>query len=371
MTASKLYTSGFTDLVSVVPPDAEISDTSSLSPDTRGKVPGKRRLDGTWCGYPFTRDDPPTEADVAKWESWGANIGLRADYFPGLDVDVDDPRLARFIIQKAQQILGPAPVRTSRDPRALLVYRTEEPFTRIAADVRCRGDEYTVEMLGKGRQYLVHGDHPSGSEYGWDGKPLWDYSPDDLTKVSVEDVRGFFSYLSNHLDLEVQGTGETKETSAPPQEQLEAPTLEQLRDVVEQIPNDYADRDDYIQIGCAIKAAGGEEAYEVFSDWADRWEQGTNDPETVRSDWERMHPPFRIGWPFLQALARERSDYNPAADVFEADPGKVRQVEEGTIHFPGLMDFTDTWVVERLSKRLADRLRYVPETSTYHIWGTG
>lgn len=376
MTARKLYEASFQDLVSVIPPGAELAETSSVTPEARGKVPGKRRIDGQWVGYPFTRSDPPTEQDIVEWERSGANVGLRARHYPGLDVDVDHPQLAAFVVQEAQRVLGPAPVRTSREPRKLLVYRTEEPFTRIAAMLNFTGDEHTVEMLGVGRQYLVAGEHPSGTEYGWEGKPLWEHRPDSLTVVTKQDVHGFFDHLATRLrgraEVEVEGTGDQKDTSAPPQEELKAPSLEALTEVVAGIPNRFPDRDSYIQVGHAIKAAGGEEAFEVFADWADRWEQGTNEPETVEADWSRMHPPFRVGWEYLQDLAASMSDYVPAQEVFEADQEmpnpKPSEVDLAGNSLSGLINYTDTWVVERVADRLQSEVRFVPEASQFHVW---
>lgn len=379
MTARQLYDAGYKSLVSVIPPKAPLAPTTGVSLEARGKVPGRRRLDGRWVGYPFTKEDDPAPRDIIEWERWGSNVGLRADYFPGLDVDVDEPWLAERVVEEAQEFFGPAPVRTSQDPRRLLVYQTEEPFTRISCDIAHAYGEDAVEMLGKGRQYLVHGDHPSGNKYGWGGEPLWERAPEELTAVTVEQVREFFSHLADILhpraNVQIQGTGETKDTTAPPQESLEAPSLEELEELVARIPNRFPDRDRYIQTGCAIKAAGGEEAYPIFLDWAERWEDGDNPEETVEADWSRMHPPFRVGWEYLQDLAREYGDYEPAQEEFgadmevpdfmpEPDPGE----EEGGSTLAHATALTDTWVVEQVARRLAERARYVPESSRWHVW---
>lgn len=376
MTASKLFEAGYTDLVSVVPPKARLAPTTSLKLDARGKVPGKRRLDGRWVGYPWLKDDPPSPRDIAEWESWNANIGLRADRFPGLDVDVEDPTLATLVIQEAERMLGPAPRRTSRDPRRLLVYRSDEPFTRMAATIAYRGEDHVVEMLAKGRQYLVAGDHPSGTKYGWEGEPLWERAPEKLSLVTPDMVQEFFEHLRELLQgragVVIQGSGETKDTAAPPQESLEAPSLEALEDLVAEIPNDYPDRDTYIMFGHAIKAAGGEVAFPVWEEWCSRWTDGENEIETVRADWDRMHPPFRVGWGWLQDIAREHG-YEPAQDEFSADPDAQEPMQNSSkvLDLSGVLDFTDTWAVERLADLLAGEIRYVPETGHFHVWGEG
>ena len=75
----------------------------------------------------------------------------------------------------ALNLLGPAPVRIGRAPKSLLVYRTAEPFARVAAILHGpEGVKHLVEVLGKGRQFLVHGQHPGGFAYTWPNDHLVD-----------------------------------------------------------------------------------------------------------------------------------------------------------------------------------------------------
>jgi len=264
MSATKLHNAGFTPLVCVVPPDSKISPNSSISPKALGKVPGKKGAKG-WYGYGWAAAIPPTKGDLKLWESWGANTGILARDFPGLDIDVEDAQLAQFVMQEAHVMLGRAPIRTSREPRKLLVYRTDEPFTRIAATINYKGKDHVVEMLADGLQYIVHGKHPSGTDYGWEGKALWDHKPEDLSVVTAARVIAFMERLKRLLEgratVEISGTGKLKKKAdAPPQNDLRAPSLEALESVVKLVPNEYASRDEYIFFGHAVKAAGGDAA---------------------------------------------------------------------------------------------------------------
>jgi hypothetical protein len=368
MSATKLWQAGYTDLVSVIPPRAELAATSKIAAKSRGKAPGRQRLDGKWTGYPFLTQ-PLSERDVQTMEAHGANVGLHGQHFPGLDIDSEDESLTRFVIQEAQRILGPAPIRTSRPPRRLLVYRTDQPFPRLRATITYKGQDHVLEVLGQGRQYLVHGTHPSGREYGWEGKPLWQHAPDSLSEITAEGVIDFFERLRRKLTgrAEVRIAAiDADEAPPPPQEDLLADSIEALRELVEHIPNDYLERDTYVQVGYAIKAAAGPEheaeALDIFTEWAGRWTEGDNAPETVAADWSGMHGPYRIGWDFL---ARMKGAAPIAAALeFEADPGA--EPPEPGVGVPGL---SDVWVVETLARRLADRLRYVPEASHFHHWG--
>lgn len=376
MSGLKLYRAGYHDLVSVVPPDGELAPTTGLQLDARGKAPGRPRRDGRWVGYAFLQEEGPDEQDVRLWdEDWEANIGLLGEKFPGLDIDVDDPQLSTLVVQEATRLLGPAAVRTSRDPRRLLVYRTDEPFARMACEIEWKGESHVLEMLGVGRQYLVYGRHPSGVDYGWEGKPLWEWEPTNLTSVSKELVQEFFEHLQELLheraEVRIAGDGRTKSDKAPPQDTLRAPSIQELKALVEQIPNNYPDRDSYIRFGHAVKAAAGPEwegeGLDIFMEWADRWEDGHNEPRVVEADWSRMHPPFRVGWRYIQEVAREKTDYEPATDEFDSDPEAEPGKDELAV--PGLQAYTDSWVVEQLARRLAGRVRYVPESGRWHVWG--
>src|SRR6266487_2453460 len=76
-----------------------------------------------WGGYNW-RAHQATAADVQTWALDGANIGLRAGRFPGLDIDSMNAAIVEAVKQMAFEVLGPAPVRVGKAPKALLMYRT-------------------------------------------------------------------------------------------------------------------------------------------------------------------------------------------------------------------------------------------------------
>ena len=194
-----LYEAGVRNLVCVIPPGVTLSSNSKIRPSLLGKVPGKKGRQG-WWGYNFVKDPPPTREECERWDSWGANIGMMGKHFPALDIDVEDQLLAETLQTFASTHFGSAPVRLSREPRRLLVYRTEEPFRKVALRFEYRGEKQLVEFLGEGRQYLVHGTHPSGVEYRWDGDPLWEWDPNDIPLITRARVEEFFAKLqSAHL----------------------------------------------------------------------------------------------------------------------------------------------------------------------------
>jgi hypothetical protein len=307
----------------VTPPDGELDPQSRLTPSARGKAPGRKGPNG-WTGYNWNNGRPSRE-DVGDLIRDGANVGVRAGRTPGLDIDVDHPALADLISQEAQRFLGRAPVRLSRKPRRLLVYRADEPFGKLWCEIEYAGQAHKVELLADGQQYVVHGAHPSGTEYGWEGRALWGWAPEDLEPVTAERVQEFFQHIASKLGnwATVRIRGGSSSTPTPPQEELRASSVDWVREAVRKIPNGerFASRDEWIKLAHAIKAAVGpenvEEGHRIFQEFSARWEDGANEPDYVEDQFRKIAPAegYRVGWTYLAELAGE----NLAAEVFEAD----------------------------------------------------
>jgi hypothetical protein len=324
----ELYTAGFTDLVSVIPPGAVLTPTSKIPQGSTGKAPGRRLPTGLWAGYHWQKAQHTLE-EVRSWATAGANVGMRADRFPSVDIDCLDEGLASIIEDAAISILGPAPVRYGRRPKKLLVYRTDVPFGRMRLLIERAGAQHLVEILGVGQQYLVHGIHPTTLRpYEWEGDRTF-----PLTTITREQAEHFLTELTGLLELTADctvrriGDGRLVDrVAATDQGELLAPSLEILREAVSLIPNTddlFPSRDDYIKVGYAVRAATGEaqldEGFEIFSQWADRWPGGNTE---AFADWRRMSPPFSIGWNFLADLARGHG-FNAASLEFDVDPAAV------------------------------------------------
>lgn len=375
MSATSLFDAGYTELVSVIPPGGVLAESSRIKPAMLGKVPGKKTPDG-WVGYKFTQEHPDRE-QVQRWESWGANIGLLGNQFPALDLDVEDETLATVLLKVAREILGPAPVRRSRGPRRLLVYHSAAPLGRVAARLAYRGRGHLVEVLGRGRQYLVEGAHPSGEMYRWEGPSLDLMRPEMLSEVTAEKVRAFYARIQELLTprgVQFEMVGEAKEAGdAPPQDELKAPTLEELTRVVELLPNgEGAGWDQMIQMGYAIKAAGQDwedEARDLFLAWCGKWEGGENDPEMDAYNWESLRGPFRAGWNWLQERAQATGGYLIDGDQFEFEEAPPPVADRpGEEEDQRLVPLTDEWVVHQILPRLRSRLRYIHVNKDWRIW---
>jgi hypothetical protein len=321
------WEAGFKDLVPVVPPGVTIAKRSKLLPEGLGKAPGVRHDNDTWSGFPHWRVHRANRLDVVTWQGWNANTGLRAPYFPAVDIDIDAPELAWLtedFCGLADMILGPAPSRCGKWPKLLLMYRTDEPMMvqRVRFKRKDRDEKpFVVEMLGCGQQYVIAGTHPSGRPYTWDQNPCT-LGPAGLTTITRAQVETFLQMVRDHLiatGFEFHWEGRTRaagERSWINQNNLKADPerFDFLERLVAAMPNDnehFPHRDEYLKLGFALKAAfqdDEERGYAVFEDWALKWPgnhrcRDGNDPETVRSDWARMKPPFAVGEAWLLAEA--------------------------------------------------------------------
>jgi P4 family phage/plasmid primase-like protien len=367
MKATELYKAGYSDLVSVIPPGANLSPQSKVKPDSRGKAPGRRGPQG-WAGYPW-QSAPTTLRDAEVMETNKANVGLAAARFPALDIDCTDEGLALIVEKVAVEILGKAPQRIGRFPKRLLMYRTDEPFARMRLWVKLAGKQHLVEMLGQGQQFVIEGIHPATLEpYKWDQDLP---APDALATVDRGIVENFFDRLVEEIEFlgcefEREGTGSLPEAASVDQATLKAPSLQALADAVAFIPNDVPGYDEYVTMGIALKAAGSADpvrALEIFQEWAARWENGENNPSNVARDWARMRSPYRIGWDWVCNRAR-RYGYNDAAEEFEADeaPPPPPPPSDGPV------EYSDRAMSNRLVTQHGHEMKFCDALGGWLVW---
>jgi len=373
----KLFEAGYgAELISVIPPKATLSPNSKIAASTLGKTPGIRYANGTWGGYKW-RTHPATLADVQQWVQDSANVGLRAGHFPGLDIDSMNENIVAKVKELAFNLLGPAPVRVGKAPKSLLMYRTDAPFTRMRITLEGEKDTHLIELLGEGQQYLVHGIHANTLRpYQWLDAPP---AAADLTPITAEKVNALFLAIKAHYEgmgfkVRREGNGSKQDRGgALDQSALRAPSLDAVRMAVAAIPNNdaFKERDAWVKMGYAIRAAVGdalEDGLEIFAEWSDRWEGGTNEPEYVVQNWRRMDSKkFSIGWPWIAEKARGFG-YNDAQDDFTADPNAVAPAVPPTPPPAGPMRMSDVWLADKVLGRIGDRLRFVAARGAWYVW---
>jgi len=368
MKATELFTSGFTDLVSVIPPGVTLSPLSKVKPESQGKAPGRQGPSG-WAGYPW-QAAPCTAADAEKMESTAANIGLKADRFPAIDIDCTDASLTSIIERVTIQKLGKAPRRVGRYPKVLLMFRATEPFGRLRLWLEYESQRHLVEILGVGQQYVIGGIHPGTRKpYEWDKFPA---SPDELTVITKDNALALLDAIQAELEFlgvkcEREGAGAVPtDRGNVPQESLWAPSLEALEDAVGLIPNDAPSYDEYVEVGIAIKGAcrgNLSDGLKIFKEWASRWEHGENNAKAVELDWARMKSPFRIGWDYLAQKAR-RYGYNDAATEFDVTEEKQPAAVSGLAP----PEYSDRAMASRLIKSHGHEIKYCEAMGGWLVW---
>jgi hypothetical protein len=277
------------DLLPIIPPGAALVPKTAIDSGHLGKIPGcyyprTKLWSGLTGNWPSEGLLPRHQAQCGKWPT--QNVGLRAGKFPGLDIDVATEE-ARDLVEVLSTLhLGKAPARVRGNaPRALLVFRLDggESIRKMRLAFKDKaGVAHAVEMLGLGQQYVVAGQHPSGTMYEWrDGSDLTQWGASGLTKITAAAARTFFS----ELYVEIHKRGWTIEASKRSGGSLGdavaltgmEPTLsvEMALSALNAIPNTQAtlpDHNDLVSVIAALKAALGKDALrEDVRAAADEW----------------------------------------------------------------------------------------------------
>lgn len=321
------HEAGFTaDLLPIIPVNARLTDGTSVKPAHTGKVPGTLTAAGTWSGLggKWSNDFPVNLDELKRWTKWGASVGLQSRNFVGLDIDVDDAALAAGIQSFAEDYLGLAPVRTrSGSARRLMMYRADAPMRKVRQEF---GAKQAVELLAKGQQFVVEGNHPAGGEYAWTGEHPCDIGADGIPTVTAADIERFFGALG--LFLQARGlqlgkiaaqsasltTGTRKGLDDP---SLHAPSPEAVVELLKAWTPEEMPHDDFVAASAAIKAAFGPAREDHYTDYLE-WAPGarSTEDEATRKVWDSITD-AQVGWPWLVGIAGQGA----AAAQIEFDDG--------------------------------------------------
>lgn len=270
-------------------------------------------------------------SDIDQWIESGSSVGILGARHPVIDVDITHPRLNSIIRAVLDDLLNKPLFRVGRAPRAAVICRTAQPFSKIrlaviqpngAPSQNDDGKPACVEVLGNGQQAVISGLHPKTD------KPYF-YERENqrggLDLLAAQALTEGFPEISAHWVTEtlapalsaalrpsgyrvgVSGSTAPNARQAVSQEALRAPSIEALRECVDLIPNEIHEREGYIRVLIAIKAAAGdriEDGLAIALQWADRWTGGTNEPARVEHDYRSLRGPFDLGFDFLTTQAR-------------------------------------------------------------------
>lgn len=175
--------------IPISPLDAKIRDkkTNELVPF---KSAGKAPLMSGWQSVTVDEE----ALDVWKKKYFRHGIGIRTWFTPAVDIDCMDEDAAHYMRDFIEGMVGFAPARVGRAPKTLLVYRTDEPFTKVKSHtwVDDWGQKNAVEILGAGQQFVAFGIHPGTKKpYHWTSidTPLNCQADMDLENITLAMAR--------------------------------------------------------------------------------------------------------------------------------------------------------------------------------------
>jgi hypothetical protein len=277
------------DLVGIIPPNAE---TASHLGKNRGKIPGYKKRDGTWCGRSksLTKDDT-TREELEHWARDCARIGIMSRTCAGFDNDASDLRIRDGLRDIVNKWAGRGPVRgrsnSYRDLHMVLGPRLTSWQIRYRPPGKPEGEKPDLfELKANGQYYNVEGPHPSGVPYEWtNAHPCDEAGPDGLPKVDQSiadqiyvDALAFLKAEDCEI-IEGGGSPSSGPTGVSAQKQigdpsLLAPSLDAVAEALTLYPNtakNLATHKDFVTFVIATKAAcGGDEEFyaEHFEPWA-------------------------------------------------------------------------------------------------------
>lgn len=303
----KMWGLGYTGLLPIIPPDAELSAHTSIQPGSRGKSPGVRRPDGTWGGFDWLRHET-TEADLDHWRTIGAGVGLKlTDDTVAIDSDTPNKEHAYIVLGAVKKHFGDLPMRIGNRPKAAYIVRCSEPLRY--RKLTCDGG--AVELLTRGKQIVVHGVHPKTLlPYEW---PIPLPPHDELPTFGPEVFEAFFRELATLLPAAKEHT--TTSTPEPRDPEALRGRPEDVKAAVNVLPNttEAETYDEYRNVIISIKGAlpdDEELARELVHQWAARY---VPPPDGVPYKYEATERMFdsvkepRLGADFLYALAAKHA----------------------------------------------------------------
>lgn len=322
MQAEKLFQNGWAEIIPMAPPTA--TATWDVKPGKLGKIPSAPNGDGTWHLIRGL-DYKATLQDAREWDRLGANLALRTKHYPVIDIDILDGELADLIHKYVISFLGEAPCRWGKRPKLGLVYRTTNPFATKVISFRYKDQIHHVEILADKKNFNIAGVHPEGYTYEW-STPLT--VPEELTEVTETDVAELVVSLEEKL-AEYEGVEllSTMLERVPQGGDLSAPSEAAIVKALAHIPNTsqlFPTRNHLVGMAWKIAGAFGatqsmdyemhenpekfERAKDLFTEFAERYEDGYNSPEEIEHIWNSLGAPT-TGWASLEFYAKLNPDY--------------------------------------------------------------
>jgi hypothetical protein len=329
------------------------------------KVPGYFER-GHWtemAGWTRFCDMPPSEADVEAWREWDdCGVSIACGTVLGLDLDIEEPKLAKQIREVAARTLGETTlVRYGRRPRMMMVYRMATPFRSRRVG--------PLDAMGSGRQFVAFGVHPNtGQPYEWEGPSPADTPPSAVPMVDEAKLATFFDEAIPLLPIALRATALRTPTAGANPRSGELATREAVEEAIRFVmPSMNTSHAEWVAIGMAIHSALGGDGEDIWDAWSqpDARYDAKEIPKRWRSFHERggvsagtlFHEAKRMGWVpssglFLYARDRELANQpHPAQALIDAMAR--RQIVEPAA--PGAADEEPEEIRDEIEEEASER----------------
>jgi len=274
-------------------------------------------------------EDNWTTRDFSKangeYKGYGAGIKTRNN--PAVDIDTTDKAMSGVMSSYVRDRLGDSPERVGLAPKTALIYRTDEPFTKVKSKVYedAGGNTHAVEILGDGQQVVAHHVHPDTKQpYTWSAD-LPDRS--DLPTITLDDANAIVKHFEDMVELTTDWEEKERGRKGKKARQEDNPfsglptanilSQEQVSEYVYSLDPDMS-RDRWLEVLMGIKDTGQPWAEELARDWSAEGEKYIE--KKFDKAWESITPGDGIGIGTVIKMATDLSDED------------IKQVNRKTIH---------------------------------------
>ncbi len=239
------------------------------------------------------------EIDIARWIQQGkgdCGIGILTGNIVAIDIDVRDKKTADKLIKWCLQNIGKAPIRFGNKPKALLVYRTDKPLTKISSPMYTNNlkQNHQIEILGQGQQFVAHGIHPDTNKpYEWKGEvDLLKVKADELCLVNDKQLKLLFDEFKkyakfNNWEQKVQNNKQPLQGEDVKLLPNSGEWMKSKCDITDEdlaIALSFINADDYsrwVSVGMALyhQYDGNSDGLDLWNTWSSKSDKYSNDCE--------------------------------------------------------------------------------------------
>lgn len=214
-----------------------------------------------------------------------AGIGILTEYTPAVDLDISDERVCKRISDAILSSYGATPIRVGRNPRSLLMFKTDTPFKKMKTGKFKDewGETHEVEILAQGQQFVAYANHKdTGKPYTWvsETEPINQSSHDlphidfeiaeEIIRLAIEifEEEGF-TRASNGISGKTVNAADVDDVFADITQTVNLPS-EEIRRILLSVPgNDVYET--WTQIGMALyhQYDGSNEGLLLWHDWSE------------------------------------------------------------------------------------------------------